>query len=114
MEKLSTSEVQEVLTEVPLVIRGLLDENHQLKEKVAGYERNAHAHRIASMMEEKGHDPDQQYGEKVAGLLEDPSRDLRVVEEAIRMEAPALKLASVSEDEMGHGASALEDYLLGG
>lgn len=114
MEKLSAADVREVLVEVPSVIRGLVDENRDLKEKVAEYERETHASRIASLMEDKGHDPESSYREKVSELLKDPDRDLRVVEEAVRMGTPAVKLASVSEEETGPGASALEEYLLGG
>jgi hypothetical protein len=114
MEKLSSEDVREVLVEIPEVIRSLVTENQGLKEKVAGYERKVQAERIATLMDEKGYDSATPYREKVAELLNDPDRDLRVTEEAVRMDVPSVKLASVSEDHPGNGASQLESFILGG
>ena len=114
MEKLSAAEWQEILAEVPSVLRALVEENRELKEKVAGYERKEHAEKVASLMVERGIEPNVGYQEKVASLLRDPQRDLRVMEEAVRLEVPALKLASVSDDQyVGNSGSRLEAYLLG-
>jgi hypothetical protein len=113
MDKLSTADVSEVLAEVPVVIRSLVEENKDLREKVAAANRKDHAERVATLMEDKGHQPDVGFRAKVAHLLEDPNRDLRVMEEAVRMETPAVKLASVSEGP-GHGSDPLTSYLMEG
>jgi len=113
MEKLSADDIREVLAEIPGVLESLREEVHTLREKVASYERREHAETIVAMMDEKGIDPGLPFGEKVAKLLNDPGRDLRVVEEAIRMDVSSMKLASVSEDQLGNGSTRLESYILG-
>jgi hypothetical protein len=75
---------------------GLRSENTDLKEKVASYERRERAEKIAKSMETKGLEPELSFEEKVAGLLK--RDDLSVVEEAVSMSAPQMKLASVHED----------------
>ena len=114
MEKLSSEDVRDVLAEVPMVLRSLIEENRGLREKVAGYARKDHAERVASLMDDKGLDPGTPYKEKVAELLSDPDRDLRVTEEAVRLDVPNVKLAAVSDEHPGNGATQLESYLLGG
>lgn len=69
-------------------------ENGELKAKVAHYEHEKHAEKIATMMEEKGIETNSTFQEKVANLLQ--RDDLRVVEEAVQMSSPQMKLASIS------------------
>ena len=114
MEKLSSEDIQEVLADVPEVLRALVRENRDQKEKLAGYERKEHAAKIAGIMEERGLDPATSYRQKIAELLADPDRDLAVTEEAVRMDVPNVKLASVSDEQPGNGANQLEAFILGG
>jgi len=112
MEKLSATEAKEVLAEVEPMLMGLITENRGLREKVAQYERRDHAERIVDNMADRGHTVD--HREKVAELLSDPDRDLNVVEEAVRLDSPVIKLASVGEeDEPGSGADPLTEAILG-
>lgn len=96
MDKISNVQVGQMMKVAASSIRNLSEENKQLKEKVAQYEHQARAEKIASQMEEKGLQPELSFEEKVAGLVR--RENLDVVEEAIGLSAPQLKLASVHED----------------
>ena len=93
-------------------LRALSEENQELKTKVSHYEKKDRAEKIASKMEEKGLEPELSMQDKIAGLLK--RDDLSVVEEAVSMSAPQMKLASVADgdtrvavegDETGNSAS---------
>lgn len=79
-------------------LRALSEENQELKTKVSHYEKKARVEKIASSMEAKGLEPELSMEDKIAGLLK--RDDLSVVEEAISMSAPQMKLASVSDGDM--------------
>lgn len=79
-------------------IRALSEENQDLKTKVAHYEKKERAEKIASKMEQKGLEPELSMEDKIAGLLK--RDDLSVVEEAVSMSAPQMKLASVHDGDM--------------
>ena len=79
-------------------LRALSEENQDLKTKVSHYEKKARVEKIASSMEAKGLEPELSMEDKIAGLLK--RDDLSVVEEAISMSAPQMKLASVSDGDM--------------
>jgi cell division septum initiation protein DivIVA len=75
----------------------LRDENEGLKAKLAGHEKRARVEKIAHAMEEKGLEPELSIAEKVEGLLK--REDLDVVETAVGLTAPQMKLASVHDDD---------------
>jgi len=79
-------------------LRALSEENQELKTKVSHYEKKARVEKIASSMEAKGLEPELSMEDKIAGLLK--RDDLSVVEEAISMSAPQMKLASVHDGDM--------------
>lgn len=79
-------------------LRALSEENQDLKTKVSHYEKKARVEKIASSMEAKGLEPELSMEDKIAGLLK--RDDLSVVEEAISMSAPQMKLASVHDGDM--------------
>ena len=74
----------------------LRTENEDLKEKVASYEKHSRAEKIATAMEEKGINPEYSYQQKVADIMQRDNLD--VVEEAVGLAAPQMKLASIHED----------------
>lgn len=96
MIKVSAMEAGQMMKLAASSLRTLSEENQGLKTKVASYEKKERAERIASKMEEKGLEPELDHDEKVAGLLQ--RSDLNVVEEAVGLSAPQMKLASVHED----------------
>lgn len=68
-------------------------EASELRTKVAHFERQAHAEKIAKQMHNKGIDPSTSIEEKIASLVQ---RDnLSVVEEAVSMSSPQMKIASI-------------------
>lgn len=71
----------------------LAEQNRDLLTKVASYEHQARAVRIAQEMQDKGLEPDTSIEEKVANLVQ--RNNLDVLEEAVRLNAPQTKIASV-------------------
>lgn len=108
--KLSSDEVAATLSQVGPTLRALSVENTGLKEKVAAYERKERVEKIASAMQEKGLDHDTSHAEKVESLMD--SDDLDVVERAIEMSAPQIKLATVS-DHPGNPSDAKSAFETG-
>lgn len=95
MNKLSSDEVRDTLAQVGPTLRALSEENSELKEKVAHYEKIERVTKIASSMQNKGLNPETTMEEKVAALMQ--RNNLQVIEEAINMSAPQIKLAEVSD-----------------
>ena len=103
MNKISSETAQAVLGQVGPALRALSDENVALKEKVAFYEKRERVEKLAASMEAKQLDPETTMADKVARLME--SDNLDVVEEAVRLSAPQIKLAALS-DHPGNPSSA--------
>lgn len=97
MNKTSSAQAGQMMKLAAENLRALSEENQDLKTKVSHYEKKDRAERIAVKMEEKGLEPELSMQDKIAGLLK--RDDLSVVEEAVGMSAPQMKLASVSNDE---------------
>lgn len=96
MQKLSSTKVAEVLRQVGPTLRGLSEENQALKEKLAHYEKRDRVEKIASAMEAKNLNPEASFDEKVEQLM--AADDLGVVEKAVELSAPQIKLAALSDD----------------
>lgn len=96
MDKISYAQVGQAMKTAAASLRVLSEENAQLKDKVAHFERKERAEKLASQMDEKGLQPELSFQEKVSGLLR--RENLDAVEEAISMSAPQTKLASVYDD----------------
>ena len=94
--KISGVQVGQMMKLAAENLRGLSEENQELRTKLASYEKKDRVESLATIMEEKGLEPELSYEEKVAGLL--TRDDLDVVEEAVGMSAPQMKLASVHDD----------------
>jgi hypothetical protein len=113
MNKLSSTKVAEVLNQVGPALRALSGENQVLKEKIAQYEKRDRVEKIASTMEEKHLDPETSFDQKVESLMN--ADDLGVVEKAVELSAPQIKLAALS-DHPGNpsdAASAFESGIVG-
>lgn len=105
MEKISSQQAAEMMKTAASTLRALSEdnsklrtENEELVEKVASYEKKARAEAIAAKMEEKGLNTDLSLQEKVAQIMN--RDDLDVLEQAVGMSAPQMKLASVHDDEV--------------
>lgn len=95
MTKISNMQVAQMMKLAADNLRVLSVDNVSLREKLAFYEKKDRAEKIASAMEAKGLEPELSIHEKVAGLMK--REDLGIVEEAVSMSAPQMKLASVHE-----------------
>lgn len=119
MEKVAQEQMHEVLSEVPGVIRGLVEENQSLAEKVASFERRDRCTKLASEMHRKGIDLDVPV-ESLADRLEKAAQEGTIGEweKAVALVGPDMgtKMASVANDgeRSSLGSSDLERYLVGG
>jgi hypothetical protein len=119
MDKISGAQAQQLLKVAAASVRSLSQANQKLttecgdlKTKVASYERKEHAEKIASLMEEKGVNAELSFQDKVASLLEG-DRNLDVVEEALNLGAPHIKVASIDEESNGGGTLPTDDDVHG-
>lgn len=121
MNKISSEQAGQILAQVAPTLRAqqgaiesLTAENGELTEKVAYYIRKERAEKIASQLEAKGLDPDTSFNQKVEGLMS-TDKNLDVIEEAVGMSAPQIKLASLSDNpgNPSDAKSALEAAILG-
>lgn len=114
MKKLSNVEVGQMTKLAAENLRGLSEENQELRTKLASYEKRDRVEKIAAAMEEKGLEPESSLEDKVAALMK--RDDLDVVEQAVGMTAPQMKIASVHNDdnvevEGGDGSPAEQTFL---
>ncbi len=115
MQKISSEQAGQILSQVGPTLRAqqqqiqsLTTENSTLMEKVAFYERRERAEKIASQLEAKGLDPDTTFSEKVEGLMS-TEKSLDVIQEAVEMSAPQIKMASLS-DQPGNPSDAKSQF----
>lgn len=113
MIKLSSEKAAAVLAQVSPALRALSQENQELREKVAHYEKRERVVKLASEMEEKRLDPETSFEEKVSKLM--ASQKLETIEEAVHLSAPQLKIASLSDGQVsgGDAVSTFESAILG-
>lgn len=109
MEKLSHTEVTGILSQVGPTLRAQQAEIEALREKVATYEKRDRVTKLASEMQAKDLDPDTSLEEKVDRLMESPESDLVVIEKAVGLSAPQLKLAHIA-DRSGHAADPASEF----
>jgi hypothetical protein len=102
-EKISQAQVAQLSKLAATNLRALSEENGVLREevgtlktKVAAYEKQQRAEKIAADMESKGLNPEVSFATKVAEILRKDNLD--VLEEAVGMAAPQTKIASIHED----------------
>lgn len=98
MNKTSAAQAGQMMKLAAENLRALSEENQELKTKVAHFEKKERVEKLASKMEEKGLQPDVSLQDKIASLMK--RDDISVVEEAVSMSAPQMKLASVHDGDM--------------
>ena len=97
MNKIAHTKVAEVLSQVGPTLRALREENNALTEKLAHYEKAARVQKLASEMQAKNLNPETTLEQKVEGLMGEDDARLDVIEQAINMSAPQVKLAALSD-----------------
>lgn len=115
MNKISSEQAGQILAQVAPTLRAqqgaiesLTAEKQELTEKVAFYQRRERAEKIATQLEAKGLDPETSFTQKVEGLMS-TDKNLDVIEEAVGMSAPQMKLASLS-DSPGNPSDAKSSF----
>lgn len=105
MNKISAAQAGQMMKVAAENLRALSEENKTIKAqneelhtKVSSFEREKRIEKVAKAMESKGLSPELSLEEKVASLRQ--HEKLEVLEEAVNMSAPQMKLASVVSD--GH------------
>lgn len=90
MQKISSRDAAALLKQAGSAIRAAVQENRQLKEKLANQARDARVIKLAREMEEKGLMGETSLAEKVAHLRK--VENLEVTEQAVKLAAPQGKL----------------------
>ncbi len=103
INKVGTAQAGQMMKLAAENLRSLSAENTSLRkerddalQKVAEFEKERHVERVAKAMEAKGLNPELSLDEKIASLR--TKENLEVLEEAVSMSAPQMKLASVTGD----------------
>jgi hypothetical protein len=97
MKKISNVEAGQITKLAAENLRALSEENQEMRQQLATYQKRDHAEKIAHAMEDKGLEPEASFDQKVEGLLK--RDDLTVIEAAVGMSAPQMKVASVHDAE---------------
>lgn len=103
MSKVSAAQAGQMMKVAAENLRALSEENktvrtenEELRTKVAGFERDKRVEKVAKAMDAKGLQPEMTLDEKIASLRQ--HEKLEVLEEAVNLSAPQMKLASVASD----------------
>ena len=113
MSDFTKESASEVLAQVPIVLRSLLEENTKLNSKLAEFEKRAQAEDIVSEMDRRGlSDPEVPHSEKVEAILHS-DKDFNVIKEAMNLATPNFSFATVSETDVENSDTALESFILG-
>lgn len=97
MNKLSSSDVKNILADVPGILRTLNEKCASLQDKVAYYEKKERVEKIAKVMEVKNLNPDLNYEDKVTNLMNFNEHQLDVAEEAASMNPKQIELGSLDK-----------------
>lgn len=96
MTKISQAQIGQMMVQAGATIEKLASRNVVLEQELARYQKQEEAEKIATDMEAKGLNRDLSFRDKVASIMK--RDDLGPLAEAVSMQAPQLKLASVHED----------------
>lgn len=119
--KLASSQVSVVaargaalIRELSTKVASLTDENHSLREKIAGMERDQQVRAIAADMEEKGLNADLSFDEKIAHIQK--HTNLSQVQEAVKMASSgSIRIATVTaKPGKGGAVDGLTEFCLTG
>jgi hypothetical protein len=110
MNKIAHTKVAEVLAQVAPTMRAQQATIEALTEKVAHYEKQARVHKLANEMQAKNLNPESSLEDKVDSLMGEDDGKLDVIEQAINMSAPQVKLAALS-DHPGIGGDAHDQFV---
>lgn len=96
MQKISGVQADQMMKLAAENLRALSEENQVMREELTSYHKRDQVTKIAQAMEEKGLEPELTLDQKIEGLLK--RDDIDVVEQAVGLAAPQMKLASVHDE----------------
>jgi hypothetical protein len=99
VNKLSTAQASSILKQASVTIRGLKEENDDLREKLAASDKETRIEKLAKVMEDKGLNDALSFEEKVAELR--GKKNLEVTEEAVKLASPQHEAWSLPDDNDG-------------
>lgn len=109
MNKIAHTKVAEVLAQVAPTMRAQQATIEALTEKVAHFEKQARVQKLASEMQAKNLNSESTFEDKVDSLMGEEDGKLDVIEQAISMSAPQVKLAALS-DHPANAADAADAF----
>lgn len=109
MHKISGKDASALLKQAGSSIRTLIQENQQLKEKLASRVKDARVVKLAQDMEEKGLNGELSLAEKVAHLRKVDNLD--VTEEAVKLAAPQSQWFGGPSEMPGTGQHPFETFI---
>lgn len=86
MNKLSSTDVKNILAEVPPLLRAMNEKCAALEEELTHYKKKERVEKIAQQMEGKNIRSDLSFNEKVENLMTLPDNKLDTTEEAVQMQ----------------------------
>lgn len=111
MEKISSNQASSILKQAGTTIRGLVEENRDLRDKVANYQREFRIEKLAKDMEDKGLNNELSFEEKVASLRGSET-SLEVTEEAVKLASPQVGHFQFGDDDIpGGGQHPFETFI---
>jgi hypothetical protein len=112
MQKISSKDAAALLKQAGSSIRTLVQENKDLREKIAARDQEERVQKLAREMEEKGLSPDLSLEDKVASLRK--AEDLDVTEKAVKLAAPQGNMFGLGDEPVGSGMSSFEQFIITG
>lgn len=118
---MTTTKEAQVLEAARDALIAVTSERDEALQKVASYAAKLHGvqqrlecEKLAAQMHEKGLNVEVGFTDLVEDLEKQAAAGkLPVIQEAVEMATPGIKLASINHDEPGQGGTSLEAYLIG-
>lgn len=112
MLKISSTDVRNILSMVPGLLRDQQEKIASLESQVAHYERKERAEKIAQAMEAKNLNSELSYEEKVQNLMNADDRYLEVTEEAVNMQPKQIAFGTLDK-QAGNAVDAFTAFVEG-
>lgn len=110
MQKVSHTDIKNVLSLVPSMLRDLNEKCASLSQKVAFYERKERVEKIAQAMEVKSLRPELSYEEKIESLMNSEDDKLNVIEEAVNMQPTQIGFGTLDK-QAGNSVDPLFTFI---
>ena len=110
MLKISSTDVRNILSMVPDLLREQQSKIASLEETVSRYERKERVEKIANAMEAKNLNSELSHEEKIRSLMNADDRYLDVTEEAVNMQPKQIALGTLDK-QAGNSINAFTAFV---